>query len=94
MENRNIQSYKTTIDFLEAMVSDKKQQIKCEPNEPMWKEELTQLQRTIGLVEMDKESIEQKGGAEAGLEAQLLFYPVTEQLFVFKEGEADAVRYR
>ncbi len=24
----------------------------------------------------------QKGGAEAGLEAQLLFYPVTEQLFV------------
>ena len=39
------------------MVSDKKQQIKCEPNEAMWKEELTQLQRTIGLVEMDKESI-------------------------------------
>ena len=54
---RNIQSYNITIDFLKAMVSDKKQQIKCEPNEPMWKEELTQLQRTIGLVEMDKESI-------------------------------------
>ena len=56
-EKRNIQSYNITIDFLKAMVSDKKQQIKCEPNEPMWQEELTQLQRTIGLVEMDKESI-------------------------------------
>ena len=56
-EKRNIQSYNITIDFLKAMVSDKKQQIKCEPNEAMWKEELTQLQRTIGLVEMDKESI-------------------------------------
>ena len=56
-EKRNIQSYNITIDFLKAMVSDKKQQIKCEPNEPMWEEELIQLQRTIGLVEMDKESI-------------------------------------
>ena len=56
-EKRNIQSYNITIDFLKAMVSDKKQQMKCEPNESMWKEELTQLQRTIGLVEMDKESI-------------------------------------
>tara|TARA_R100000734_G_C3298911_1_gene89786 strand:- start:788 stop:976 length:189 start_codon:yes stop_codon:yes gene_type:complete len=59
-EKRNIQSYNITIDFLKAMVSDKKQQIKCEPNEPMWQEELTQLQRTIGLVEMDKESIMEK----------------------------------
>ena len=91
MENRNIQSYQTTIDFLKAMVSDKKQQIKCEPNEPMWKEELTQLQRTIGLVEMDKESIEQKGGAEAGFVAQLLFYPVTEQLFVFNDSRVRCV---
>ena len=56
-EKRNIQSYNITIDFLKAMVSDKKQQIKCEPNEPMWEEELIQLQRPIGLVEMDKESI-------------------------------------
>ena len=28
---------------------------------------------------------EQKGGAEAGFVAQLLFYPVTEQLFVFND---------
>ena len=32
----------------------------------------------------------QKGGAEAGFVAQLLFYPVTEQLFVFNESQ---VRY-
>ena len=31
-----------------------------------------------------------KGGAEAGFVAQLLFYPVTEQLFVFNESQ---VRY-
>ena len=36
----------------------------------------------------------QEGGAEAGFVAQLLFYPVTEQLFVFREGETDAVRFR
>ena len=30
---------------------------------------------------------EQKGGAEAGFVAQLLFYPVTEQLFVFNDSQ-------
>ena len=29
----------------------------------------------------------QKGGAEAGFVAQLLFYPVTEQLFVFNDSQ-------
>ena len=33
----------------------------------------------------------QKGGVEAGLEAQLLFYPVTEQLFVFNESQVRCV---
>jgi len=47
-----------TLEFLENMVSEKKKQIKCEPKEPMWKEELTQLERTIGLIEMERESIE------------------------------------
>jgi len=47
-----------TLEFLENMVSEKKKQIKFEPKEPMWKEELTQLERTIGLIEMERESIE------------------------------------
>ena len=34
---------------------------------------------------------EQKGGAEAGFVAQLLFYPVTEQLFVFNESQVRRV---
>ena len=59
-KNRNIKSYNTTINFLKEMVSEKKNQIKCEPNEILWKEELTQLQRTIGLIEMDRESIFQE----------------------------------
>ena len=33
----------------------------------------------------------QKGGAEAGFVAQLLFYPVTEQLFVFNEPQVRCV---
>ena len=33
------------------------------------------------------EEEEQKGGAEAGFVAQLLFYPVTEQLFVFNDSQ-------
>ena len=47
-----------TLEFLGNMVVEKKKQVECEPNEPMLKEELTQLERTIGLVEMEKESIE------------------------------------
>ena len=47
-----------TLEFLGNMAVEKKKQVECEPDEPMWKEELTQLERTIGLVEMEKESIE------------------------------------
>ena len=32
-----------TLEFLGNMVVEKKKQVECEPNEPMWKEELTQL---------------------------------------------------
>ena len=32
-----------------------------------------------------------KGGVEAGFVAQLLFYPVTEQLFVFNESQVRCV---
>ena len=39
----------------------------------------------------DVEEEEQKGGAEAGFVAQLLFYPVTEQLFVFNEPQVRCV---
>ena len=35
-----------------------------------------------------------KGGAEAGFVAQLLFYPVTEQLFVFNESQVRCSRFR
>jgi len=47
------------IDFLETMVTAKNRQIEIEPKESMWKEELIQLERTIGLIEMDRESYEQ-----------------------------------
>ena len=47
------------IDFLETMVTAKNRQIEIEPKESMWKEELSQLEITIGLIEMDRESYEQ-----------------------------------
>ena len=47
-----------TIDTLTDMVRDKKRQIFDEPNQLMWQEELQQLERTIGLVEMEKQSYE------------------------------------
>ena len=47
------------IDFLETMVTAKNRQIEIEPKESMWKEELIQLERTIGLIEMDRESYEE-----------------------------------
>ena len=47
------------INFLETMVTAKKRQIEIEPKESMWKEELSQLEITIGLIEMDRESYEQ-----------------------------------
>ena len=47
------------INFLETMVTAKKRQIEIEPKESMWEEELIQLERTIGLIEMDRESYEQ-----------------------------------
>lgn len=49
-----------TIDFLENMVTEKLKQIKSEPNEPMWKDELEQLYKTISLIEGDKESYEER----------------------------------
>tara|TARA_R110000868_G_scaffold175765_1_gene412979 strand:- start:345 stop:536 length:192 start_codon:yes stop_codon:yes gene_type:complete len=48
-----------TLSFLEDMIIDKKNQIRDEPKEPMWKEELIQLERMTGLVEMERESYEQ-----------------------------------
>ena len=48
-----------TLNFLEDMIVDKKDQIRDEPEEPMWKEELIQLERMTGLVEMERESYEQ-----------------------------------
>ena len=47
------------INFLETMVTAKKRQIEIEPKESMWKEELIQLEKTIGLIEMDRESYEE-----------------------------------
>ena len=47
------------INFLETMVTAKNRQIEIEPKESMWKEELIQLERTIGLIEMDRESYEE-----------------------------------
>ena len=47
------------INFLETMVTAKKRQIEIEPKESMWEEELSQLEITIGLIEMDRESYEQ-----------------------------------
>ena len=49
-----------TLNFLETMVTAKKRQIEGELYySPMWEEELSQLERTIGLIEMERESYEQ-----------------------------------
>tara|TARA_R100001443_G_scaffold109738_1_gene121245 strand:+ start:329 stop:541 length:213 start_codon:yes stop_codon:yes gene_type:complete len=48
-----------SINFLKKMATAKKRQIELEPTEVMWREELTQLERTIGLMEMERESYEQ-----------------------------------
>ena len=45
-----------TLEFYGNMATEKKKQVECEPNEPI-KEELTQLERTIGLVEMEKSQL-------------------------------------
>ena len=44
-----------------------------------------------GVLKIIMEKKKQKGGAEAGFVAQLLFYPVTEQLFVFNESQVRCV---
>ena len=49
-----------TLDFLEGMVTEKLKQIKYEPNERMWKDQLQQLYKAISLIECDRESIEEK----------------------------------
>ena len=48
----------TAIDVIEYMITAKEQQIKDEPNEPMWKDELSQLLKVSGLLDMEKESWE------------------------------------
>tara|TARA_R100001510_G_C7510034_1_gene110101 strand:- start:51 stop:233 length:183 start_codon:yes stop_codon:yes gene_type:complete len=48
-----------TLDFLEGMVQEKLKQIKYEPDEPMWKDQLQQLYKAISLIECDRESIEE-----------------------------------
>ena len=48
----------TAIDVIEYMITAKEQQIKDEPNEPMWKDELSQLLKVSGLFDMEKESWE------------------------------------
>ena len=42
------------------MITAKEQQIKDEPNEPMWKDELSQLLKVSGLLDMEKESWEEE----------------------------------
>ena len=51
---------KTAIDVIEFMITAKKHQIKDEPNEPMWKDELSQLLKVSGLLDMEKESWEEE----------------------------------
>ncbi|SVB20447.1 uncharacterized protein METZ01_LOCUS173301 [marine metagenome] len=50
----------TAIDVIEYMITAKEQQIKDEPNEPMWKDELSQLLKVSGLLDMEKESWEEE----------------------------------
>ena len=50
----------TAIDVIEYMITAKEQQIKDEPNEPMWKDELSQLLKVSGLLDIEKESWEEE----------------------------------
>ena len=49
----------TAIKVIEYMITTKEQQVKDEPNEEMWKDELSQLVRMTGLLDMEKESWEE-----------------------------------
>lgn len=44
-----------SISFLEKMIEAKKEQIKNEPNEPIWKDELRQLMGAHELIKMELE---------------------------------------
>jgi len=47
-----------SIKFLEFMISAKEQQVKDEPKEPMWKDQLRQLYGAQELIELDLEFFE------------------------------------
>jgi hypothetical protein len=44
------------IEVIENLIKVKHEQIKQEPNEPIWKDELSQLLKISGLLDMEKES--------------------------------------
>jgi hypothetical protein len=44
------------IEVIEHLIDVKHEQIKQEPNEPIWKDELSQLLKISGLFNMEKES--------------------------------------
>lgn len=49
---------KIAINYLEKMIQAKKEQIKNEPEEIMWKNELRQLYGSQELIKMDLECLE------------------------------------
>ena len=53
MENQKII---IAIEVIDNLVKVKHEQIKQEPNEPIWKDELSQLLKISGLLDMEKES--------------------------------------
>ena len=58
--NKEIMSSQTkiqiAIEVIDNLVKVKHEQIKQEPNEPIWKDELSQLLKISGLLDMEKES--------------------------------------
>ncbi len=46
----------TAIKVIEHLIDVKYEQIKQEPNEPIWQDELSQLLKISGLLDMEKES--------------------------------------
>jgi hypothetical protein len=54
--DNKVKDIHTAIKVINHLIDVKHEQIKQEPNEPIWKDELSQLLKISGLLDMEKES--------------------------------------
>ena len=54
--DNEVMNMNIAIKVINHLIDVKYEQIKQEPNEPIWKDELSQLLKISGLLDMEKES--------------------------------------